>query len=264
MRNLNFATFMLVLVGSIVGTMRAQSPSDISVEGARPLNEALFVINDRFNQSVIYEEIHYEAKKYLQTGERIGLLPDRNYPKGGILDIHLVNNEQDGYNALRTMMAAYKAQDPSLDYSTTISQEVFCILPKEMEDTRGQVKHLRPVLNTLISIPSTQRNIRDAIQLFATTLAKRSGEKIIVLVQPYREEEVTWGADNESAVDTLVRLAKEIGPVTIRLLFDPSDSTYYLSFTPLSSNLITQPIRKEANKAPLTASPFFVKDKTVK
>ncbi len=123
---------------------------------------------------------------------------------------------------------------------------------------------IKPVLNTLISIPSTQRNIRDAIQLFATTLAKQSGEKIIVLVQPYREEEVTWGADNELAVNALVRLANEIGPVTIRLLFDPSDSTYYLSFTPLSPNLSTKPMSKETSKAPLTASPFFVKDKAVK
>ncbi len=146
MKKLNLVTFIsAIMAGSLVGTIQAQSHSDVSVDGARPLNEALFVINDRFTQSVIYEEIRYEASKYLQTGERIGLRPDRNYPKGGTLNIHLVDNEQDGYNALRTMMSAYKEQYPSLDYSTTISQEVFCILPKEMEDARGQLKHLIPI-----------------------------------------------------------------------------------------------------------------------
>lgn len=131
MKTSHFVTSALViLAGCFPSGLRAQSSSDINVNGARPLNEALFVIDERFNLPVIYEEISYEAKNHLVQGRDIGLVPDRNYPKGGTLDVHLVNHEENGYNALQTAMAAYKNSYPTLGYSTMLNQGIVFFPPK--------------------------------------------------------------------------------------------------------------------------------------
>lgn len=130
-----------------------------------------------------------------------------------------------------------------------------------MEDALGHQKAVKPVLSASIPIPQALRSVTSTVQLFATTLASQTGKKIVILEQPYRERKVTWGANNERAIDALARLADEIGPVTIRLLFDPSDLTYYLSLTPLGQTPNVASYNNEAAKTPLTTSPFFVKDK---
>ena len=260
MKYLKHTASVILFLGSLSNPLLA-SASDINVDGARPLNEALWVINERFRQPVIYEEIRYESKIYLVNGGVIGLRPDRNYPKGGNLNVHFVDNEDDAYNAIETVMAAYKQRYPTIRYSTSLNSGIVCILPAEMQDATGHRMALKPVLSTRVSIPRASRSIQESVQLLASAISSNNANKTIVLEQPFRNRQVVWGADDESAVDALVKLANEIDSATIRLLFDPSDSTYYLSLTPIAPASAKPLLDIRKDKAPLTESPFFVKNK---
>lgn len=56
---------IILLLFSLSSLVNAQQAHDIDVSGARPLNEALFEINNKYAQPIIYEEIAYEFTSYV-------------------------------------------------------------------------------------------------------------------------------------------------------------------------------------------------------
>lgn len=250
-----------LLLGLFFGTLTsAQVAVQIDLDGARPLNEALFKIDELFGVPVVYEEVPLKYPGYLINGQARGMAPDRNYPLGGELHVRLSDNEQSGANALRTVLDAYAASELPGEYAISLRSDTVCILPAKVLDANGHEATVSPILKTAITLPYALRTVQDTAVSLVEALTKATGKKIVLLNQPYRYETVTWGADNEPAVDALVHLGDEIGPVTFRLLYEPSDGNYYFSLTPVSP-VDGNPIQTPAQATPLKTSPFFVREK---
>ncbi|HZU43325.1 MAG TPA: hypothetical protein VE994_11675 [Terriglobales bacterium] len=245
-RNMRF----LILLASIGGLLlRAQTPIQISVNQARPLEAALDQLENKLGIPINYEDPRLacpsdiqDVTAQVQNAAQRAANPRTRVivPKGGALSVDMVlpNVVQTG-DAL-TVVTALRAQYEANGYPGRFTiKQVGSVLTVEPNAVRGSDctwAAASPAMETPISFPSQQRDATETLSLILHAVTQRLGMKVGLGNLPmvaFVNRKATVRADNEPANIVLMRLFDQLSPAgqstySYHLFYDPG-LKYYLA-----------------------------------
>jgi hypothetical protein len=236
---------------------------DIDVTGARPLADALRIIQERIGVPINFEEI-----KHANTGElQKSALPNmtgRLVPRGGHLvtsvTVSSLPSDLQAVEAAQALLAAYTSANLPGTYRVIQETERVSIVPSPALSSSGAAS---PVMDVKVSIPyATKRSVIKTLQLVTEALSSTIGTNIVLLTQPFQEQDtITLGVDGQPAKDVIKQVSNEFGgKIAYHLVYDPHIATYFLNLIPASASVPRTTLTKpptEGSHSP--NNPFFIK-----
>jgi hypothetical protein len=242
---------------------------DIDVTGARPLADALRLVQERIGFPINYEEAKYTNTLDVQKSASPGM-KGRLVPRGGhfvtSVDVAagLVPDLKAG-EAAHALLAAYIGANLPGVYKVVQENGRVSIVPSQVLDSRGAEQAASPVMDIGVTVPyASNRSVINTLQLVTESLSNAIGTKVVLLTQPFQEQDtITLGVDDEPAKNVIKRVSTEFGGmIGYQLLYDPQISTYFLNLIPVSQSVPKTKLSKPTIEgAHSPNSPFFVKTK---
>jgi len=233
-----FSTNSFELMGN--PRVSLQGPPDqvlsFSVEGARPLAEAIEILVKKYGWQITYEDARYVHESdlvdktdpnYLKNNPgttRRALRPrpgriDFTYPVTTKNPAGIPDNP--GKVIQRLLDAHAAAGNPGI-FGLKRDFGIFHVLPIQTKNSAGQMVKVSSILDTRISFPEEERTGYQTLRVICETISKSTGTEVTVGTIPlnffirYRSTE---GATNEPARNVLVRFLSGTGARFYWLLF---------------------------------------------
>jgi len=273
-RSFNHLLVSLALIAVLSGVLRMNAQDtekqviDIDVTGARPLADALRIVQERIGFPINYEEAKYTNTVDVQKSALPGL-KGRLVPRGGHFVTSVVVSglapDLNAVEAAQALLAAYIGANLPGVYKVVQENGRVSIVPSQVLDSRGAEQAASPIMDLGVTVPyASKRSVIDTLQLVTESLSNAAGTKVVLLTQPFQEQDaITLGADDEPAKDVIKRVSTEFGGmIAYQLVYDPQISTYFLNLIPVSQSVPSTTLSKppiEGAHSP--NSPFFVKTK---
>jgi hypothetical protein len=251
-RNMRITLFILTLaLTSIVG---AQAPPPtvkrISVQGPRPMGDAIRVLEERFGAVINYEDPAYvpDVDTVDVTSPQARALGRRALdPRGGALTFDVAvgvsGKPVDIPGALNALMGEHEARGNAGVFKVLRHGNTFTVAPAFVRGRTGEaVPHASP-LDAEITAPTAELSGREAVGWICDTLTRVLGKKVEPGTTPVNlltQTTVTLNGTRGSARELLLQVIQGMrwkdGRVTLskrqlawRLLYGPSDDAYSLN-----------------------------------
>lgn len=242
-------TILLLAVLAVYAATLAAGPQDqlastaqdtLTVQGARPVMEAMAVLERRYGWIVTYED-----PPYIYSGDLADLTkvptPDGRrslFPKARRLDLpQPLPAPGDNPNPVALVNAVLKADSESNRQKTFRvfqSEYGLHVVPTRSRNVAGESMAIRPVLDARITLAGDGVSARKFLEMFCAAVSEATGTTMVLATVPRNlllTRTVTLGVKNERARQVLIRVLQELGvPLTWRLLYSPSQPQgFYLN-----------------------------------
>jgi hypothetical protein len=227
MRNFFLRTSLcLVLIGP--SWLLAQTPTQTSVVGPRPVMDVILQWERQYGWVVTYEDPRFEyagdledvttkVRKDLKPGEPIE--PDKRIVGARERQLSVTytppqtpRNTTASYKAVSLLASAY-AKGTGNTFEIRQSDTRIHLLPGMARDALGDLKPSRPVMDTIITIPAQDRSGIEFMHAFCDTLSSDAGHKIFVGMMPSNslaQFRTKGGYENLSAREILEKFLNQM------------------------------------------------------
>jgi hypothetical protein len=202
----------------------------------RPLAQALDALQEKYGWFVGYEDPRFTATADLTKAETSG---GQIFPSGGAFkaDIPSVSEEE---KILQTLVDAYNgSENPGRFEVRKTKQGSFYLVGTQAKNTQGKLVPQKPVLDTTISLLSSQHTATDTVNLIAKKIAEQRAVKITLGVSPRNildNTKVKVGGTKVPARELVSQVLSQLnGNFYWRLLFDPNSKGYVLDLHHVSA-----------------------------
>lgn len=210
----------------------------ISVDGARPLSQALDILMSRHPEVIVtYEDPRYQFREEMRD---IANEPGTSFlvPRGGALTVQylvsaVTGNPVDWESILNDLVTANNSRGLGGDFAVMTDEVAFHVVPLQVRNAQGNLMPASSVLDALISIEEQEINGLDALTRICLEVSRATGERIEVggiPVDLFAKSNVEVSADVESARRVLMRVLEATGAKLVwRLNYAVSTKSYLLN-----------------------------------
>jgi len=206
----------------------------VLVEAARPLSEALRILDKMIDCNVVYEDIEYKCSCDT-LGDKDGHL---QVPRGGIVDFSF-SSKADSCQVVSDCVNAYnygqnKVNEERInagEYSIECRNTGPTILvsPSHSKDKTGTMQRAEPLLATQVSFVSSNKSVMSILQELSSAVTAATGKKIVVGNVPDMEAVLPSFTAKGSAGEALSDLMQRVSPrFSCYLIFEPKDQLFRL------------------------------------
>jgi len=218
--------------------VRSRQQWHTRIEAARPLAEALKILERNFRDTITYEDSLY-LRRYDVMRNRD---KEPQMPRGGIIDFSYSPDMPSG-KAIQNCLADYNnARDNPAVFTIEYEDEepVVHVFPIQLRDTRGEFpdeKHISvphtPILSTVISVSEQDKAPLDIIKAICGKVTESSGA--VINMGEFPQERLSVSPVSFSVADKPARVAltgflKSISRyLSWQLFYDPKSKEYILN-----------------------------------
>ena len=221
---------------------------EISVEGARPLADAVNLLEERYGWIITYEDAPYvhssdvkdvtrEVRRDLDESSQAAVARVL-VPSGGRIDMTAtisgsVPNQEDIAALVRKALDAHAENGNPGVFRLQRAGTSFHVIPSQVRTSAGQLAPKGSILDAAITISDKERDGVQTLEAICDAVAHSAGVRIGVGTIPFnmlRQTRIHLTASEESARSVLVRaLAGMHRNVSWRLFYDPGLRLYVLN-----------------------------------
>jgi hypothetical protein len=221
-----------------VHTVRARQQWHTRIEAARPLAEALKILERNFRDTITYEDALYLRRFDVMRNRD----KEPQKPRGGIIDFSY-SPDMPSYRAIQNCLADYNHdRDNPAVFTIEYEEEepVIHVFPILLRDMRGEIpdeEHFlvphTPILSTVISVSEQDKSPLDILRAICGKVAESSGA--VINMGEFPQERLSVSPVSFSVADRPARVAltgflKSISRyLSWQLLYDPKSKEYILN-----------------------------------
>lgn len=235
------------LVSLRIGAQEAKR-MNVSVQGPRPMAKAIELLEARCRCVITYEDPRYAhrddvADVTVQVRRDLdkfkpGEAPKVFVPKSETLALdydELPNtNNPDGMTVVvRQVIETHAAMGNAGRFRVELNDQSIHVIPTGIRNERGDLAPQESVLDSLISLPLTNRSGIQTLDAICAAISQTNGTQVILgavplnAFVPYHDRQ---GATSQRARDVLVNLLKGVGDnFSWQLFYDPGMKVYALN-----------------------------------
>lgn len=226
-----------------------QSSATVEANSGRPLFQAITGVREEYGWVVDYEDPPYQGS--------VDLVPDASISRHPVGKVFMVpaggafrstypetpdmwGSTRGELRVLDKIVSDYNAtQNPGKFVVRALQDGNYAVIGQSYENSAGGEVSVRPVFDTLISLPDATRSAAGTIDLILNALNKASGTKVgfgTVPLNALAQSQVTVGGSNVSVRQLLLNVIDQVKSVKLvwDLLFDPDGRVFYLNLLPAS------------------------------
>lgn len=273
-RNLLLEGLGLVAVLSLGGRAAGQTPSikptatvkSIDVTGARPIPDALDVIEQRYEVSIDYVDAEYSYPQDLQTVNSVRGRSVKPFPSPRTRTINHYYQELNGkpiggITALVERILSQFADEGGPVFTVRKLAMPYGprweVYPKEARDLSGTFVAQPDVLDAVIQIPTETRTPAEMLIEICEQLSAIWGHRFGIALTPTNGfilgNKVERGAENVTALTALLHLTGQ--QAALRVLYDPEDGQYAVNIVPRPYHQPPRPLPPVPRVAPARSGP---------
>ncbi len=217
----------------------------VKIEAARPLAEALKILERHFRQTITYEDTLYLRHRDVMKNRA----REPQKPRGGMVDFSY-SPDISSDRAIRNCLAAYNNWDhPGIfTMGHTMDEEygyILHVFPAKLKDRKDEQDILiphTPILSTVISISEQDKTPLDIVRAICAKAAEGSGTGISIgefpqqilpdrhVSPPVLVLPVSFSVDHKPARVALTGFLKSINKyLSWQLIYDPKSEEYVLN-----------------------------------
>jgi hypothetical protein len=221
-----------------------------SINESRPLAKAARIIEATFSLPVAYEDAEYAHSDdmvdmtnsvYKQTHpEAKALIPRRGVLNFAVALPTVSTTAGSAATVAQHVLDLHTANGNAGQFKLLHVGDMLAIVPVAVRDSAGVMVSTQSPIEARISLPSLERDSKQAIDDFCKTVSLASGRTLLMARPPARGLVVTVGAGNEVARDVLVRIISgfqwkdprhvaKLPRLTWSMLYDPGLKAYVLN-----------------------------------
>jgi hypothetical protein len=236
--------FVACLALGVAGQgLQVGQPLSIDVIDARPLAEAIRVLEERHGWIVTYEDARYEHESDIEdvtlTVRRDGKRePKVIVPKGGVLAFNYEftgkGTPSEIEDVLEALIIAHQYSRNAGVFRLEQDGGIFHVVPAAVKDKTGNIVDQHSILETRITLAESERNILELLRAVLDAVDRGLGDtvgKIMLGASPLLTQvRVRERFVDESARDVIVRVLNATGrQYSWRLLYEPGIRSYALN-----------------------------------
>jgi hypothetical protein len=239
-------------VVSFLGNASA-SPNTITVQGGRPVDEAIQVLNKRYGWRITYEDPPYshnsdvtdvtytpwpgvpvQSLSQLQAAQqehrRLG-------PKGGSLSFTLPSGDPDELGAVEALVKIYNESHRGFVFAVVQGAGLLHVVPRQMTGSSGSLEPVKPVLDTVITIEPKERTADALLEEICKKISIAANTHVGVGIVPINmlvQTKTSIGGSGKTARSILEQwIVESGGPLSLswRLLYGPDVKEYALNIS---------------------------------
>ncbi len=236
------------------------------VKEGRPIGNTILQLQQALLVPINYEEVPYESDAELRHFEQDTIFGRKTFrvPKSSTeFTGTLSAADSSPYLALHTMFVQFRqAGLPGADDYKIVEHDGYLdVFPAQVLAVNGLKRPVTPVMKNPITFPESERLADETIDLLVSEIAKASGKKVAVTLDPFvrMPPMVRLGASSELPSEVLAKLARSIGvTLSYQCLYDASDLKYYVNIYPvvakISGNLYKTGRRENSRSSAIPTS----------
>ena len=230
------SAFVIAYGGSLVA---AQSKEYLSVDDARPLAEAIQMLEQRYGWVVTYEDPRFEHEADVQDVTAVVSGPARSnkrvlVPKGVpftfIYDLPPDGQAPDAAQLINTLLTTYSGTGNPGGFGLVTTGDVLHVVPQAIRNSKGEVIQQKSVLDVPISLTFTNGTADQAIGLLLRSLSQTIripvlyGSGPVNLLAQTRLDLASSSKPARTVLSTILRASGK--PLSWQLFFDPGLRLY--------------------------------------
>jgi hypothetical protein len=251
-------TIAVGLMVTFLGNASA-SPNTITVQGGRPVAEAIQELNKRYGWQITYEDppnIHFsdltdvtdtpwpgaplQSQSQLQSVQQTlveepGPHPRGSVPKGGSLSFTLPPGDPDELGAVEALVKCYNASRGGNVFAVVRGAGLLHVVPRQITGLSGNLEPVKPVLDTVITIEPWERTADALINEICKKVSIAANTHVgtgNVPMNMLSQTKTSMGESGKTARSILEQWILESGaPLSWQLLYGPDDKRYALNIS---------------------------------
>lgn len=245
LRNI-FLSGCLVALATAQKAVTVKAPSD---DLSRPVSSVIDQIRKQTGASITYEDPRYINQSDIEdvtdmvskaSAEEKKFGPRTLIPKGHPITFVYIPSDMKTPSSAKAVLERFVREYAFAGGPTfTVSQDGnrFHVIPDQVLDASGALVHQNSILETVITVPASQRNGGQLLQAICDAVRSKTGTEIEIgpsMPSNYLARfETKDGITTMSAVKAIANLLDAASPKAIfdwDLYYDPADKSYMLNF----------------------------------
>jgi hypothetical protein len=230
----------------------------LSVKGARPVAEAIEMLEKKYGWVITYEDPRYAHESDLVDAAlevrrdldkyKPGKVPPVFIPKGGTLEFTYdvasnTNLPANPVTVVQKLLNAQALKDNGGRFRLEGGGKIIHVIPTAVKNKEGKLAPQESVLDTIISLPAKERTVYEKLERVCEAISQATKVPVYfgtISENWFRREKDQQGAEKQKARDVLVNTFEKMyygTNLSWRLLYSPAIEKKYF----LNIHLVSKP-----------------------